>query len=79
MTKLTTAGKIVVPGFSIAYNTQSAITCANASEYRAVVLFELSNQTTITNENHCIHIQGTTGYDVIRAADTFAYEILGVR
>ena len=71
------AGKIVSVGF-MTNSSGVKVTCENASENSAVVVFEISNLTQISNANNCITIAGNNGREVVRAKEMFLFRLLGI-
>ncbi len=54
------------------------ITCANSSNTTAVVIYTVGQMNRAYSDNNCIIIEGTSEDEVIKVADRFAYEILGI-
>jgi hypothetical protein len=52
--------------------------CDNASQSIGVVVFSLSNQTSVSEENGCVLVQGQTPQDVIVAGTRLIFGLLGV-
>ena len=54
------------------------ITCDDAGNGTGVVLFGLGDATGVVTKDDCILVAGTDEEEIIRAADKFAYRILGI-
>jgi len=56
------------------------VDCSIVSENKtAVIVFGLANETRVyQGDDGCIHVDGTSGTEIIRAADRFMYQITGV-
>jgi len=56
----------------------SIITCENNTASSRVILLNITQDTRIYSDNNCIIIEGSSPNELIRAADRFAYELLGI-
>lgn len=66
------------PGFIEQTDQFPTITCAQATPFVPVILFEESNQTRITVEGNCIRAEAATHQDIIVVKDRILYELLEV-
>ena len=74
---LEAAGKIINIGF-LTNSSGTQVTCENASEGSAVVIFNINNITQVKNENNCISISGFDGREAVRAKEMFLFRLLGI-
>ncbi|MBI2148624.1 hypothetical protein HYU23_03005 [Candidatus Woesearchaeota archaeon] len=54
------------------------INCTNVSDNVAVIYLRVGDETRVYSENDCIIIQGRGGNGLVRAAEKFAYYLIGV-
>lgn len=54
------------------------ITCADATREQKVIYLKLSDKTRISSSNNCITLEGKTEQDLVRAADKFILQLLGI-
>jgi hypothetical protein len=69
---------IVISDNNTGYSNIPLITCANATSSKPVVLFEETNQSSITLEGDCIKIGGTTSNDFIALKDRLVLKLSGI-
>ncbi len=54
------------------------VDCSDAKDNVAVLIFNMANETKITQDGSCYTINGVTSDDVILAAERFTYSMLGI-
>jgi len=54
------------------------VSCYDATDAVTVILLTLGSETIVYTDEYCIVIVGTTEDEIIRAADRFLYELLGI-
>ena len=59
-------------------NDLPVITCSNVTDTTAVIYLKLGEESKVYTEGDCVVIQGRGGSGLIRAAEKFAYYLLGV-
>ena len=60
---------------------QTIITCDDATQNSTVLWFKTGEETKIykaTSNPYCVIVQGTTEEDIMRAADRFVYQLVGI-
>lgn len=70
--------KPVQSGLTSTPNESQVISCTDTSEDRPVIYFRLGSPTSVYMKDGCIIVQGETDDDIIRAADKYAYVLMGV-
>jgi len=78
---LTTKGiqsSVAISDDNTGYPKVPLITCENATAALPVVMFEETNQSSITLEGNCIRISGTTGSDFIAYKDRLVLKLSGI-
>lgn len=63
---------------SIEEKTAVVRTCDNATKDMGVILLSIGYENKIYSEGDCVIIQGTNYVNLIRSADRFIYELLGI-
>ena len=53
-------------------------TCNNATRDMGIILLSIGNETKVYSDKDCVIVQGTNYVNLIKAADRFIYELLGI-
>ena len=54
------------------------VTCQNATEDTRVILFRTADATQVWEDEGCIIVEGTNATQLVKAADRFTYQLMGV-
>ncbi len=69
---------IAISDDNTGYPTIPLITCTNATAALPVLIFEESNQSSMSIEGDCIRISASTGYDFIAYKDRLVLKLSGI-